>query len=165
MYQWVYWRGLLCWTRVMWRCRLGIGRLGIQQKIRLDSSRYDTSNNGAVGALIFPWLEYSGSSSKLIFWVLAACVSVCPKSSAFSDRGTAFWQSHYVCCKLFAAAASAHFTTDCVWSRWISKIQLNLAGTLTAPYQPTAQLHDTLRLSFSWWVTKLIVEYDLFSCF
>ena len=55
-----------------------------------DSSRNDTSDCGAVGALIFPWWLYSSSCSKWFFLVLAVCCVHVLCLVAFSDRETAF---------------------------------------------------------------------------
>ena len=43
-----------------------------------DSSGYDTSDCDPVGALIFPWLLYSDSSSKWFFLSLLRAVCSCP---------------------------------------------------------------------------------------
>ena len=85
-----------------------IGRLGIHQMIRLDSSGNDTSDSGVVGTLIILRLLYPYSCSKWFFLVLAAwCVRVfC--LVAFSDRGTTFRHPHSVYVKLNFIAVGAN---------------------------------------------------------
>ena len=73
-----------------------------------DSSGYDTSDCGAVGALMFLRLLYLGSCSKGLFLALAACCVRMLCLVAFSDRRTAFRQPQRVCVKLYIAAVSAN---------------------------------------------------------
>ena len=73
-----------------------------------DSSGYDTSDCGAVGALIFPRLLYPGTCSNWLFLVLAMwCVRVL-YVVAFSNHGTAFRHPQCVCVKLYIADLSTN---------------------------------------------------------
>ena len=58
----------------------------------LDSSEYNRSDCGAVGALIFLRLLYTDSCSKWFFLVLVACYVRVLCLVAFSDHGTVFRQ-------------------------------------------------------------------------
>ena len=73
-----------------------------------DSSGYDTSDCGAVDALIFLRLLYLASCSKWFFLVLAAYYVRAFCLVAFSDRGTAFRRPRSVCNELYFAVVSAN---------------------------------------------------------
>ena len=57
-----------------------------------DSSGYDTSDCGAVGAVIFLRLLYSGSCRKWFLLSLVACIVSVLCLVAFSDHGTTLRQ-------------------------------------------------------------------------
>ena len=73
-----------------------------------DSSGCDTSDCGAVGALIFLRLLYLDSCSEWSFLVIAACCVRVLCLVAFCGRGTGFRQPQCVRVKLYIAAVSAN---------------------------------------------------------
>ena len=73
-----------------------IGRVGIFQMIRLDSSGNDTSDSGAVGTLIILRLLYPDSCSKCFSLTLVACRVPVFRPAAFSDSSDCVLGGHRV---------------------------------------------------------------------
>ena len=86
-----------------------IGPLGIHQMIRLDSSGNDTSDSGAVGALIILMLLYLDSCNACFSLTLVACHVFVFHPVAFSD----LWD----CCDILLIISICVHVPMSLWAR------------------------------------------------